>query len=101
MGDAINTPFDVFVFVLIFVGIPTLIFGAPIALLGFLSARRTIQLNRKCRIETDNSLRTTEANSVGTLPVSPWLVALFLLMIVGAIVFLVFGASISQMLMLD
>ena len=90
MGDAIQTPFDVFVFFLVFVGIPALIFGGPIAVLGFLSARRTIQLSRKHRNETVYSPQQPEAN----LPsISPWLVAVILLVIVGTIVFLVFGAS--------
>jgi len=102
MGDAITTPFDAFVFVLVFVGIPTLIFGGPIAVLGFLSVRRTIQLNRKRKSETGNSLLTSsksEAHSLTASPGLPWLVALILLLIVGAIVFLVFGASISRVLM--
>jgi hypothetical protein len=100
MGDAIQTPFDVFVFFLVFVGIPTLIFGGPIAVLGFRSARRTIQLNRKRRKQAANSPQQPEASllSVSGLP---WLVALILVVTVGAIVFLVFGASIHQMLMLN
>jgi hypothetical protein len=104
MGDAIQTPFDVFMFFLVFVGIPTLIFGGPIAVLGFLSARRSMRLNRKRRNESTDLLQAapdSQEHLVSTLPGSPWLVALFLLVIVAAIVFLVFGASVSQMLMLD
>ena len=94
MGDAITTPFDVFVFFLVFVGIPALIFGGPIVVLGFLSVRRTIQLNRQRRNHSD-------PNSLTASPRLPWLVALFLFSVVGAIAFLVFGASISRALMLN
>jgi hypothetical protein len=104
MGDAIKTPFDVFVFFLVFVGIPALIFGGPIAVLGFLSVRRSIQLNKKRRNAAVNSLLNpseSEVNSFSMSPGLPWLIAVILFVIVGAIVFLVFGASISQVLMLN
>jgi len=101
MGDAITTPFDVFLFVLVFVGIPALIFGGPIAVLGLLSVRRTILLKRNYRNETFHSPQGLEANALSMSSGFPWLVALILLVTVGAIVFLVFGASISQLLMLD
>jgi uncharacterized BrkB/YihY/UPF0761 family membrane protein len=100
MGDAIQTPFDVFVFFLVFVGIPALMFGGPIAVLGFLSARRTIPLSRKRINETFDSPQQPEVISL-SISRLPWLVALTLLVFVGAIVFLVFGASVHQLLMLD
>lgn len=88
MGDGVITPFDEFLFFLVFVGTPALIFGGPIVVLVFLSARRTAQLNRH------------HGNDSDTSPRSPWLIALFVSGIVGAISFLVFGASISRLLML-
>jgi hypothetical protein len=104
MGDAITTPFDVFVFVLIFVGIPTLIFGMPIAVLGFLSVRRKIQLNAKRNNETLDS-RLTPASSNTNSKVSssglPWLVALILLIAVAAIVYLISGAPLSRIFLMS
>ena len=49
MGDAITTPFDVFLFIVIFYGTPFLLFGMPVILLIFLSVRRTRRLHRRRR----------------------------------------------------
>ena len=89
MGDAITTPFDAFLFILVFVGVPAVIFGGPIVVLAFLSARRTAQLNRQ------------HGNDSDTSPRSPWLIALFVSGVVGVFAFLAFGASISRLLMVN
>jgi hypothetical protein len=52
MGDGIHTPFSEFVFLLVLVGIPFLIFGMPIVVLVLRSARRTMLLNRKRKNES-------------------------------------------------
>ena len=96
MGDGVNTPFDVFVFFLIFVGIPTLIFGLPIVVLGFLSTRRAVQLKRKRQNEA--SEHTHQASETKAADISerwPWLLALLLLVVTTAIAYLIFAAPIS------
>ena len=99
MGDGITTPFDVIIFFLIFVGIPTLIFGLPIVVLGFLFARRTVQLNRKRQNEI--SERTDQGSNTKAADISerwPWCVALLLLVVTMAIAYLIFAAPISKLL---
>ncbi len=56
MGDAVNTPFDLFVFILIFGGIPFLIVALPIVVLVLISVGRSVLLNRR---RTNESLDTT------------------------------------------
>ena len=77
MGDGITTPFDVFVFVLIFAGIPLLLFGFPIAVLIFLSVRRHRILAGKGKAHQPSQTRLV-----------PWLCAFLALVGIGVIVFL-------------
>ena len=61
MGDAINTPFDVFLFVVVFVGVPMLLFSLPIIVLVLLSERRYRSLKRRQKNESlDSSTSASE-----------------------------------------
>lgn len=99
MGDGITTAFDVFAFFLIFVGIPTFIFGMPIVVLGFLSARRRVLLNRKHANELSEYMHQDSITEAADIPKGwPWLVALLLLAATMAIAYLTFATPVSNLI---
>ena len=81
MGDGINSGFDVICFFLIFVGIPTLIFGLPIVALVILSFRTK-------RLVTEN-----DGASSARSRILAWLCALLALFGVGVLMFLITGVG--------
>jgi hypothetical protein len=81
MGDGITSLFDLFVVVVMIAGVPGVIFGAPIAVLVFLSERR-----KKILATSPN------AKSFSAARPFPLLTAMFVLLAITLLIFLLMAA---------